>query len=358
MAFQMKKWLWLALIPSLLFAEENIILSMSRDPIYVDVQPQNLVICPENLKISASELDAPDNKFDQFLDDLQLHRDTRYIILLLSPGSASLQRKLRRMIRKHDIELGLEPWESGKEINPSKMDQYYIPLVPSYGLRIAPSEEIKFGYAFWSTRGVPCEVIVESNSITFCTNNIVVSRDELDIPGNQFERMLDELELGKPTPSNFCKEPGGEDLYNLIMDRIIERGRKVNKWTLPGLPIEVPANGRAAVYLECRSNQLFAISPNAPPEAFDITQFSAFDSKSHFFCFLVRPDSFDIFRKARTAAWNQRLGVYCELQDKSGPLAIGTDGQLLFPERNLKNDEDFEQPVPGYPPQGVGSPEP
>jgi hypothetical protein len=122
---------------------------------------------------------------------------------------------------------------------------------------------------------------------------------------------------------------------------------------LTGLPIEVPANGRTAVYLECRSNQLFAISPDAPPEAFDIAQLSSFDSKSQYICFLVRPDSFDIFRKARSAAWEQHLGVSCELQDETGPFVIGTDGHLLFPERNLKQDEDFEQAGPPYAPQAA-----
>ena len=352
----MIKWLWLALIPSLVFAEGNIILSMSRDPIYVDVQPQRLVIWPDNQEISASELDAPDNKFARFLDQVQLQRDTRYIILLLSPYSVSLQRKLRGMIRKHEIELGLEPWEPGKEINPSKMNQYYIPLVPSYGLRISTSEEIKFGYAFWSTRGAPCEVMVQSNTVTFLTNNVVVSREELDIPDNPFDRMLDQWESGGPLPKYFCKEPGGEGLYDLIMDRIIERGRKMNEWTLPGLPIEVPANDRSPVYLECISNQLFSVSADAPPEAFDVSQLASFDSKSQYICFLVRPDSFEVFRKARTAAWDQHLGVSCELQDNTAPLAIGDDGHPLFTEKTSQHNEGFEQSVPGYPPQGVGSP--
>ena len=354
----MIKWFWIALIPSLLFAEGNIILSMSRDPIYVDVQPQRLVIYPEILEISANELDVPDNKFERFLDQVQLLRDTRFIILLLSPESASLQRELRGAIRQHGIEVGLEPWESGKEINPLKMNQYYIPLVPAYGLRISPSEEIKYGYEYWGTRHGPCEVMVQSNTITFVTNNVVVSREELDIPGNPFDRMLDQWESGGPLPNYFCKEPGGEGLYDLIMDRIIERGHKMNEWTLPGLPIEVPANGRSPFYIECRSNQLFTVSADAPPEAFDVSKLGSFDSESQYICFLVRPDSFDIFREARTAAWNQRLGVSCELQGESAPLAIGDDGHLLFPERTLQENEDFEQSVPGYPPQGVGSPEP
>ena len=357
-ASKMIKWFWIALIPSLLFAEENIILNMSRDPIYVDVQPQRVVIYPDKQEISANELDAPDNIFERFLDQVQPQRDTRYIILLLSPESASLQRKLREAIRQHGIEVGLEPWEPGKEINPSKMNQYYIPLVPAYGLRISPSEEIKFSYEYWSTRHGPCEVMVQSNTITFITNNVVVSREELDIPGNPFDRMLDQWELGDPLPNYFCKEPGGEGLYDLIMDRIIERGRKMNEWTLPGFPIEVPANDRSPVYLECISNQLFSVSADALPEVFDVSKLASFDSKSQYICFLVRPDSFDVFRKARTAAWEQHLGVSCELQEESGPLAIGTDGHLLFPERALPHNEDFEQAGPGYPPQGVGSPDP
>jgi hypothetical protein len=151
--------------------------------------------------------------------------------------------------------------------------------------------------------------MVQSNTITFVTNNVVLSREELDIPGNPFDRMLDQWELGDPLPNYFCKEPGGEGLYDLIMDRIIERGRKMNEWTLPGLPIEVPANDRSPVYLECISNQIFSVSADAPPEIFDVSKLASFDTKSQYICFLVRPDSFDVFRKARTAAWEQHLGV-------------------------------------------------
>lgn len=328
----MKKWLWLALIPSLVFAQKNIILSMGKDPVYVDVQSRQLIIYPDRQKISATELETPGNRFERLLDALHETRNTRYVILLLAPDSASLQRQLRAALRRHEIEVGLEPWKPGTEIIPAEMNQYYIPLMPAYGLRIAPPEEVKFGYE-WLARNGHCEVVVHSNVVVFLTNNVVVSRADLQIPGNAFDRMLDQWDAGEPFPRYFCKEPGGEDLYDLIMDRIIERGSKKNGWTLPGLPIEVPANGRTPFYLECRSNQLFTVSADASPEVFDITQLASFDSKSQFICFLVRPDSFEIFRKARTAAWEQYLGVSCELQDESGPLTIGLDGHLLFPER-------------------------
>ncbi len=117
-----------------------------------------------------------------------------------------------------------------------------------------------------------------------------------------------------------------------MMDKIYDHGTRKGDWTAAGTAIEVPANGRAPVYLECRGNQLFAIAADASAQEFEISNLKSFDPTTQFVCLLVRPDSFDIFRKVRKAAWEHGLDVSCELQDESGPLAIGPEGTPLFPQ--------------------------
>ena len=326
----MNKWLFLLLLPSLAFAERTASLNMRKDPVYVDVQSNQLTIYPEQRIVAAPELCIPKNDFECLLEDMERVRAVRYALLLLRPGSASLQREVCGMLQKHGIDRGIEPWEDGRNILPEQMNHYFIPLVPSCGLEISTPLETRLLYEWRAHRG-NCEVMVHSNSVVFLTNNVVLSLKELQTPENLFDRMLDQWEAGEIFPRIFCKESGSDELYALIMDKIYERGAKMNEWTIAGTPIEVPANGRSPVYLECRGNRLFSISAVAPAREFEISNLNSFDPAAQFVCLLVRPDSFDIFRSARKTAWEHGLDVSCELQDESGPLAIGPEGNPLFP---------------------------
>ena len=90
--------------------------NMKQDPIYVDVEPTRLIIHPEKRVIEARDLVFEGNDFEQFLDDVERVKSVRYIVLLLRPGSATFQRKLRQVIRDRGIDVGFEPWDAGREI--------------------------------------------------------------------------------------------------------------------------------------------------------------------------------------------------------------------------------------------------
>ncbi len=90
--------------------------NMKQDPIYVDVEPTRLIIHPEQRVIEARDLVFEGNDFEQFLDDVERVKSVRYIVLLLRPGSATFQRKLRQVIRDRGIDVGFEPWDTGREI--------------------------------------------------------------------------------------------------------------------------------------------------------------------------------------------------------------------------------------------------
>ncbi|HPV47617.1 MAG TPA: hypothetical protein PLD40_08540, partial [Kiritimatiellia bacterium] len=90
--------------------------NMKQDPIYLDVEPTRLTIYPELKVIAERDLVFEGNDFEQFLDDVEKVKSRRYIVLLLRPGSAQFQRKLRKVIRDRGIDVGFEPWEAGREI--------------------------------------------------------------------------------------------------------------------------------------------------------------------------------------------------------------------------------------------------
>lgn len=112
----MKMWLWLFLLPSLAFAESPSF--YRQDPVYVEVQPEQIVIHPEKTEIAAAGIDALDSEFERFLTQFEAQRDTRHIVLLLRPGSAVFQRQLRQQIRAHGINVGFEPIDAFQELSP------------------------------------------------------------------------------------------------------------------------------------------------------------------------------------------------------------------------------------------------
>jgi len=82
----------------------------------VDVEADKLTIYPEKREIAARDLMFEGNDFEKFLSDVEKVKSVRYIVLLLRPGSAVFQRKLRQVIRDRGIDVGFEPWEADRQI--------------------------------------------------------------------------------------------------------------------------------------------------------------------------------------------------------------------------------------------------
>lgn len=133
----MKQWFWLALIPSLVFAQSPALQethpdgesqtdhaqfippqfqNMRQDPVYIDVEKDQLTIYPEKTVIPARDLMLEGNEFKKFLDQMEPKKESQYIVLLLRPSSAVFQRQLRQLIRDRGIDVGFEPWDAGREV--------------------------------------------------------------------------------------------------------------------------------------------------------------------------------------------------------------------------------------------------
>ncbi len=350
----MKKFLWLLLLPTLAFAKWPASSNMQKDPVYIDVQPDQIVILPEHRAISATALSIPGNEFERFLDDLERVHTVRYSILVLRPGCVDLQRRVRQLLQNRNLDMGLEPVETGRYIPEVALNPDNYLSTTSHLSAAQAASVVEF---FYSKR-CPFEIEVRSNSLTILTNRValaselrlfeveaspnapailtnqmVVTREELDVAGNPFERYLDQYRAPKSQgPFSYRKEPGSDEFFAEVMKYSYEHGARKGVWddVMSATPIEVPANGRAPVYLECRGDQLFAIADDAPAKEFEISGLKDLDPAAQYVCFLVRPDGFDIFRQARKAAWEHGLDVSCELQDESGPFAIGPKGKPLL----------------------------
>jgi len=107
--------------------------NMRQDPIYVDVEPTKLIIYPEKKEIAARDLTFEGNDFEKFLDDVERVKSVRYVVLLLRPGSATFQRKLRQVIRDRGVDVGFEPWDAGREILVAGVDKPSAPAEEASG---------------------------------------------------------------------------------------------------------------------------------------------------------------------------------------------------------------------------------
>lgn len=142
----MKKLLWLLLLPSLAFAQQDLsarvdawlskaeaysarpFISSNKSPVYIEVQPEKIVIHPEKTNIAAAGIDAPDGEFERFLAQFEAQRDTRYIVLLLRPGTAVFQRQLRQQIRAHGIKVGFGPIDELQALSPEGSPAPKLPV--------------------------------------------------------------------------------------------------------------------------------------------------------------------------------------------------------------------------------------
>lgn len=66
------------------------------------------------------------------------------------------------------------------------------------------------------------------------------------------------------------------------------------------------------------------------PDKWYGSRLAQIDPKTQFICFLVRPDSYRVFQRARNMAWIRDINVACELQDEKNPIIIGPGGERMY----------------------------
>lgn len=96
--------------PNMRFANSTL------EPVYIDVHPNHLIIYPGEETVSAADLEVAGNPFQVWLDRVDRFKDRIYFVLLARPRSAILERKLESTIRSRGIDLGVELYETDKEV--------------------------------------------------------------------------------------------------------------------------------------------------------------------------------------------------------------------------------------------------
>ena len=88
-----------------------------KEPLYVDVHRDHMIIYPGNKVVTLRDLERENNAFEQLVLAVDAKKTEEYIVLLARPRSATIVRRLKKVIRDRDIDVGIELFEEGRDVN-------------------------------------------------------------------------------------------------------------------------------------------------------------------------------------------------------------------------------------------------
>jgi hypothetical protein len=100
---------------------EPLFSNKSKEPSYIDVHPDKIIIYPGQAVVPVSELEQPGNAFEQLLNDIYEKRDKEYIVLALRPRTSRISKRLEDAITDRGIDVGQDFFEKGHELNYKKV---------------------------------------------------------------------------------------------------------------------------------------------------------------------------------------------------------------------------------------------
>lgn len=257
--------------------------NLRQNPIYIDVEANQLTLVEEKNLITEQDLMAEGNEFERFLDRVELHKDTHYIVLLLRPGSAVFQRRLRQIIRDRDITVEFEPWEAGR-----KMMTNAITVLVTTPKAMTGDDKRP---AFFECRNQQ----LFSISLERLQQVVADKTDELQAAADgdvaQFLRLA---------------------ARTMIM---VDGYRLDFTFAMMGKYVLFSAQDA--------EGYAFKDDLKETSEMWFGAQLAKLDPQKQFLYIFVRPDSFNIFRQARALAWMNDFTVTSELLDEKEPIMLG-----------------------------------
>lgn len=91
-----------------------------KEPVYVDVQKDHLVLYPSAEVVSIRDLERPGNAFERLLADVESKKNEEYVVLLARPGTASVFHRLKKAVLDRGIDLGWELFEADRPVEYDK----------------------------------------------------------------------------------------------------------------------------------------------------------------------------------------------------------------------------------------------
>lgn len=87
-----------------------------KQPIYLEVVKDKVIIHPGKAEVSQRELRDPKNLVAQKIDEAASNADDYYFVLVIRPGAALLGRQLRTEIRKRGLDVGVDLFDTARKL--------------------------------------------------------------------------------------------------------------------------------------------------------------------------------------------------------------------------------------------------
>jgi len=272
--------------------------SSPKAPQFIDCTPSGVIIQSTATKVGWDDLQQRGNALELVLDQIQSNKEKEYVVVIVRPQSLKFYRQVRNMIAKRQVDVGYEPLDTdlqfvGDEVTDDKGRTLTgFKLVP----RTSPTEKRP---VFFECRG---------NDVFF------VDKDSLD---EQVRVKLSKLNpsVRSGDVSTFLKAIQGEEIKNNYY-RVDPKFLLVGVLALERIP-GVAGEGLADLTKQRSIFRMVTASMN--PQ----TEYAAF---------LVRDDSFAVYRRARQIVESKGISSGWELLGADEPIKFGQDGTVIGPQ--------------------------
>ena len=256
-----------------------------KTPRVVECSPNALILRQTGEHVTWDQLQQPGNPFEKLLDRIATNKTKQYLALLVRPGSRQFFRTARKTAMDRSIDVGYDVDEPVRSPKPNSC---------------------RFGFPSEDHAGDKKPVYFEcrSNQVFFVDREGLETKVEHHLsdmgPGmhngpNEFPELLRTMEVS----NEYYKL-----LPNYLLGMVIALEPKLG----------VIGDGPDQLKLpDCRYRAVL----------------SKFNEYTHFVIFLVRDDSFPVFRKVRGIAEKNRFETYWELLAPNELIKFATGGALV-----------------------------
>lgn len=88
-----------------------------KNPWYVEVMRDRLIIYPSQEIVGIKDLERKDNGFERLLAGVKQNETGEYVVLLVRPYAAHIARQLKKSILDRKLDVGMDVLEAGRSVN-------------------------------------------------------------------------------------------------------------------------------------------------------------------------------------------------------------------------------------------------
>ncbi len=288
----------------------------AKEPFYIDCHHDGVTLYPGSTNITWEALQLPDNAVEKLLNQIQSNQQTQYVVVMARPDSVKVFRQVRKMVGTHQIDVGYDvvsadfkvDWDAAShEVGQTQVMQTVSPPATQQILTTASGHQLLSqppAIHIGTPHGQPMFFECRNEQVFY------IDKAELDEKVTQMLSSLNpKVRSGDPTGFGaLSSNEVGNAYYKVLPSYLLAMIMAIEP--KPGVRGDdkdtlLDPNGKFQVVLR------------------------KLNSQNQYLVFLVRDDSFGIFRQAKEIAEKIGFQVSWELLEKAEPIKFGTGGSVV-----------------------------